>query len=309
MKKIFYSFFSILFLNFSVFADESLLQIKQKLERIEKDLTDLQIVVFTKKNINLSSENKNEDITPKITVFDMRLRDIENELHTINLNYENISFEIDDLKTSLEDVTFELNNAIIELNNAIISINTKINNNTQITSDSNSVLENETEIITQNQTEQENTLGTLIISSDELSDSNDIEATETETNILSPEEQFQVAFDNLRGQKFEIAKTDLELFIKEHDSHNLTGSAHYWLGEILLLQKEYREAALVFAEGYQKYPDSIKSPDSLYKLAETLIKIEKKEEACNTFKQFILKYPSNILIDKTESRIVDLQCS
>lgn len=309
MKKIFYLFFSILFLNFAVFADESLLQIKQKLERIEKDLTDLQIVIFTKKNIDLSNENKNQDITPKITVFDMRLRDIENELHTINLNYENISFEIDDLKTSLEDVTFELNNAIIELNNAIISINTKINNNTQITSDSNNVLENETEIITQNQTEQENTLGTLIISSNELSDSNDIGAMETETNTLSPEEQFQAAFDNLRSQRFEKAKTDLELFIKEHGSHNLTGSAHYWLGEILILQKEYREAALVFAEGYQKYPDSIKSPDSLYKLAETLIKIEKKEEACNTFKQFILKYPSNTLIDKTESRIVDLQCS
>ena len=73
--------------------------------------------------------------------------------------------------------------------------------------------------------------------------------------------------------------------------HNLAGSAHYWLGEILLLQKEYREAALVFAEGYQKYPESVKSPESLYKLAETLVKIEKKDEACNTLNQFVLKIP------------------
>ena len=41
----------------------------------------------------------------------------------------------------------------------------------------------------------------------------------------------------------------------------LAGSAHYWLGEIYLLKKENREAALVFAEGYQKYPQSIKAPD------------------------------------------------
>ena len=69
------------------------------------------------------------------------------------------------------------------------------------------------------------------------------------------------------------------------------------------MQKEYREAALVFAEGYQKYPDSVKSPDNLYKLALTLIKIEKKDEACNTLKQFVLKYPNNKLIDKTKSKI------
>ena len=81
------------------------------------------------------------------------------------------------------------------------------------------------------------------------------------------------------------------------------------MGEIYLLRKEYREAALIFAEGYQKYPDSIKSPDSLYKLAETLIKIEKKDEACNTLNQFLIKYPDDKLKDKTELKIKELQCA
>ena len=53
----------------------------------------------------------------------------------------------------------------------------------------------------------------------------------------------------------------------------------------------------------------MKSPDSLYKLAETLIKIEKKDEACNTLKQFVLKYSTNKLIDKTKSKIDTIQCS
>ena len=47
----------------------------------------------------------------------------------------------------------------------------------------------------------------------------------------------------------------------------------------------------------------------LNKLAETYIKIEKIDEACRTFNQFILKYPDNKLIDKTKSKINDLQCS
>ena len=31
-------------------------------------------------------------------------------------------------------------------------------------------------------------------------------------------------------------------------------SSYYWLGEIYLLKQEHREAALTFAEGYQKFP-------------------------------------------------------
>ncbi len=44
-------------------------------------------------------DSGNQDTNSQITVFDMRLRDIENELQAINLNYEYISFEINDMKT------------------------------------------------------------------------------------------------------------------------------------------------------------------------------------------------------------------
>ena len=115
MKRIFFSFCSILIFSFVVCADESLIQIKQKLEKIERDITDLQKVIFTKKDKQLSNNNEDQHTNSKITVFDMRLRDIENELQVINLNYENISFEIEDLQNTLEDLAVELNNAIIEL--------------------------------------------------------------------------------------------------------------------------------------------------------------------------------------------------
>ena len=71
------------------------------------------------------------------------------------------------------------------------------------------------------------------------------------------------------------AKIALNEFIVKHENKELSGSAHYWLGEIHLLKKNYREAALVFAEGDQKFPSGLKAPNSLYKLAETLLKIDK----------------------------------
>ena len=68
------------------------------------------------------------------------------------------------------------------------------------------------------------------------------------------------------------------------------------------------EAALIFAEGYQKHPTSIKSPDSLYKLAESLSQIDKINEACNTLKKFTKEYTDHKLINKTNSKILDLNC-
>ena len=256
---------------------------------------------FLKKNKESIDDKNNQDVNSNITIFDMRLRDIEGELQSINLNYENISFEISDLKNTLQELALELNNAIIQ-------INTRLDNRINTDIDNKNILEsNQTESLEKK--EQKNTLGTLKISSNDLSESNEVENNEENISYASPEEQFQAAFDNLRSQKFQKAKIQLELFIKDHANHNLSGSAHYWLGEIYLLQKEFHEAALVFAEGYQKYTKSVKAPDTLYKLAETLIKIEKKDEACNTLNQFVLKYPDNKLIDKTESKLNDLQCS
>ena len=300
MKRILIIFIILTF-TFKVFGDESLVQIKQKLEKIERDISDLQVVVFSKKDKESIEDNNNQDINSNITIFDMRLRDIEGELQSINLNYENISFEISDLKNTLQELALELNNAIIQ-------INTRLDNRINTDTDNKNVLEsNQTENLEKK--EQKNTLGTLKISSNDLSESNEVENNEEKVSYASPEEQFQAAFDNLRSQKFQKAKIQLELFIKDHANHNLTGSAHYWLGEIYHLQKEYHEAALVFAEGYQRYTESVKAPDTLYKLAETLIKIEKKDEACNTLNQFVLKYPDNKLIDKTQSKLNDLQCS
>ena len=310
MKKIFFTFCSILIFSFYVCADESLIKIMQKLESIERNISDLQKIVFANENQLTSADSEIQSKASELTVFDMRLRDIENELQAINFNYENISFEIDDLKNALEELTFELNNTFLELNDAIITINARLDDKSDFSSENTNVLElNESEVINETQDEQKNTLGTLKISTKDLSESNNVDESNEKIIFLSPEEQFQVAFDNLRGQKFEKAKSDFEIFIKDHSSHNLAGSAHYWLGELYLLKKEYLEAALVFAEGYQKYSDSTKSPEMLYKLAETYLKIEKIDEACRTFNQFILKYPNNNLINKSKAKISDLQCS
>ena len=132
---------------------------------------------------------------------------------------------------------------------------------------------------------QENTLGTLKISSnDESTITTDMEVEDTNEDIakeaLIPEDQFQIAFDKIRKKQYGEAKLLLTDFISNNPNNQLSGSAHYWLGELLLLEKNNREAALILAEGYQKFPKSIKAPDMLYKLSGAIFEINKNLEAC-----------------------------
>ena len=75
------------------------------------------------------------------------------------------------------------------------------------------------------------------------------------------------------------------------------------------MQKENTEAALIFAEGYQNYPESAKAPDSLFKLSEALFKINKINESCETLNQFIKNYPKHQLIEKAKAKINQTPCN
>ena len=126
---------------------------------------------------------------------------------------------------------------------------------------------------------------------------------------ISPEEQYQFAFDLLRSQKLVEAKIALEEFINKNQDHSLAGSANYWIGEIIYLNGNYKEAALTFAEAYQKYPESLKVPDILLRLSKSLSKIDKIDQACITLEELINNYPDSKLLTKakTESKSLDCQ--
>ena len=94
----------------------------------------------------------------------------------------------------------------------------------------------------------------------------------------------------------------------QNQENQLSGSAHYWLGELYLLEKNNREAALILAEGYQKYPESIKAPEMLYKLSDALLQIGKKNEACNTLAKISNDFPKHKIKNKAEKKKIELSC-
>lgn len=104
--------------------------------------------------------------------------------------------------------------------------------------------------------------------------------------------QYEKAFEYLKSNQYEQAQTEFEIFLNETPDHSLAPNAKYWLGETYYAQGEFKTAARVFAEGFQAFPNSSKSPDILLKLGMSLAEMGKKGDACIALSQLPVKFPA-----------------
>jgi len=104
-------------------------------------------------------------------------------------------------------------------------------------------------------------------------------------------EQYEAAFALLRRADYPGAEQALRAFVTQHPKDPLAGNAQYWLGETFYVRKNWKDAAIAFAEGYQKYPKSSKAPDDLLKLAESLGNMGQKTNACTALSRLDHDFP------------------
>ena len=299
-----------LFLSFGLPAKESLLTLKQQLDRLQREVSDLSQLVFQGSRDQSFEITQDTSQLSNLTAFDLRMYDLEKDIKKLNENFEELIFQIDDLKKLYEQLKMQNSTKLLNQDNNENLV--KENNIIVSSEESNNTLSDEEN--------NGNILGSLVINSTDLTNISEKEVLVSKSqdenqdaalqNIieLKPEEEFQKAFDMIRNQQFLEAKKAFENFISKYQDDELSGSAHYWLGEIYLLKKEYRDAALIFAEGYQKFPISFKAPDMLFKLSTSLLIIDKKKDACNTLEKLIIEFPKNKLAYKAKKKLNSLDC-
>ena len=107
----------------------------------------------------------------------------------------------------------------------------------------------------------------------------------------TPREQYEYATNLIQRGNYDQAEVALKSFVQQHPKDELTGNAQYWLGETYYVRNDFKNAAIAFAEGYQKYPNSQKAPDNLLKLAMALGQQGQKDNACVALRQLEKRYP------------------
>ncbi|MEX2629878.1 MAG: tol-pal system protein YbgF [Tistlia sp.] len=107
----------------------------------------------------------------------------------------------------------------------------------------------------------------------------------------SAKDDYDYAFGLLRQADYPRAEAALRAFLEAHPDDALAGNAKYWLGETHYVRGDYNAAAVVFAEGFQEYPDSSKAPDNLLKLGMALSNVGERDDACKTYQALLARYP------------------
>ena len=197
-------------------------------------------VVYTGSRDNQSEPKEQLDESSDLTAFDLRIYDLEIDLKQLNENFEELIFQIDDLKQLYEELNLNIqfqNNQ----NKFIIQNENGIEND--VNKEDIDVNKEDIDVNKEDITDKKNSLGSIvIISSEDLSDQQNeliIENENVEKKItnLSPEDEFQRAFDMLRSQQFTDAKNALKKFIDNHKEDKLSGAAHYWLRRDIFIKK------------------------------------------------------------------------
>jgi tol-pal system protein YbgF len=296
--------FFILTISFNKSFAEGALTIQQQLNRIMEEVKDLNKAVFNKSFDNAKLNSLDESIdTERFTSIDIRIYDLEKDIKNLTLQFEEILFKLDDISNDMVDLESEL---IFKLE--------KINTEPRKENIENNKAKSEDE----GEIEEENTLGKIVISHNnniendkELSDLN----VEKEKNSLlqevislNPEEQIQYALDQMMKKNYNESKNILDQFIENFPENQLSGSAHFWLGKIYLFETNYRKAAIIFGEGVQKFPNSIKAPEMYYELAKSLKEMNKIPESCKTLNLLDQNYKGNKFTKDPEKIKDKLNC-
>ena len=108
----------------------------------------------------------------------------------------------------------------------------------------------------------------------------------------TPEERYKYAYSLLITTQWAKAETAFQEFLDQHGDDKLAGNAQYWLGETFYARQNLHEATRAFLIGIQRYPNSMKAPDTMLKLGISLSKLGKNEDSCAAFMEMQNKFPN-----------------
>lgn len=98
-------------------------------------------------------------------------------------------------------------------------------------------------------------------SNDEASNNDD-----TASQAQKQQQAYQVGYNFLKQRKYDKAKKSFQNFLKTYPKGTAAVNAHYWLGEIALLQSHPDEAISEFTKVVKNNPDKVKLAEAMLKI-------------------------------------------
>ncbi|WP_422055534.1 tetratricopeptide repeat protein [Sphingomonas sp.] len=105
------------------------------------------------------------------------------------------------------------------------------------------------------------------------------------------EDTYTYGFRLWQAKQYDKAIVELRSVVQKYPKHRRASYAQNLLGRALLDQNKPALAATAFFENYQKMPNGERAPDSLYYLAQALVKMKKPaSEVCKVYDELTQVY-------------------
>lgn len=88
----------------------------------------------------------------------------------------------------------------------------------------------------------------------------------TVDNSLDEQQAYQKAYNLIKNKDYSGAANGMAAFVKQYPNSSYALNAHYWLGELYLLQNMPGQAAVEFHTVISNYPQNPKTGDAMLKL-------------------------------------------
>ncbi len=137
------------------------------------------------------------------------------------------------------------------------------------------------------------TADTASAKSNEKTDDTTAKSSEVDPNVIEEQHTYQVAYDLIKGKKYDEAIAALQKMLLKYPSGQFAANAHYWLGELYTLTSKNDEASAEFSTVVRDFSDSPKVADAQLKLGLMYVSQSRWPEAKSSFKKVVSRYPGS----------------
>ena len=100
---------------------------------------------------------------------------------------------------------------------------------------------------------------------------------------VNAEELYMAGYRYVLDGDYNLAEEVFATFIDTYPNDPLIADARFWLGESLLAQGRFEDAADAFIVARSLHPDATKAPETLYKIGTIMAALGNRQIACVTF--------------------------
>ena len=93
-------FLTFLFFTFYSYSNDNLLTIKQQLDRLQREVSDISKTIFSEEQKDISVDESS--LVTNFSAIDIRIYDLEKDVKNLNANVEEYQFQLDDLSKKFD---------------------------------------------------------------------------------------------------------------------------------------------------------------------------------------------------------------